>query len=198
VDLQSDAVPGTVEELLLVSKAAQHLPDRLVDDTAGDPRRNGFDARSLRLGHRPVDLLRVLPEVEHAFRELIADGIQVSLFIDPIQEQIAAAAALGVAMIELNTAAYSEAVPRGLKDWEKAFAQELDKVAEAAEEAAGQGLRVLAGHGLTYRNVPPISSIPEIEELNIGHNIVSRAVLVGMERAVREMLRAMNSELIYE
>jgi pyridoxine 5-phosphate synthase len=70
---------------------------------------------------------------------------------------------------------------------------ELAKVASAAQQAAGLGLNVLAGHGLTYRNVRAISSIPQIEELNIGHNIIARAVLTGMDRAVREMLQAMGS-----
>lgn len=98
-------------------------------------------------------------------------------------------------MVELNTAAYARAVPLGLKEWDASFEQELDKVIVAAEEAAGRGLRVLAGHGLTYRNVGPIASVPVIEELNIGHNIIARAVLVGMERAVREMLLAMQVDM---
>ena len=70
--------------------------------------------------------------------------------------------------------------------------QELAKVAAAAERAASHGMKVLAGHGLTYRNVSLISNVPEIEELNIGHNIVARAVLVGLDRAVREMREAIS------
>jgi pyridoxine 5-phosphate synthase len=69
--------------------------------------------------------------------------------------------------------------------------RELEKVAAAARQAAARHLKVLAGHGLTYRNVRPISDIAQIEELNIGHNLIARAALVGMERAVREMLAAM-------
>ena len=95
--------------------------------------------------------------------------------------------------MELNTAAYAEAVPKGLSEHEPGYRRELDKMVEASEFAASRGIRVLAGHGLTYRNVRPISQIPQVEELNIGHNIVARSTLVGMERAVREMLRAMNT-----
>jgi pyridoxine 5-phosphate synthase len=86
-----------------------------------------------------------------------------------------------VRTIEINTAKYSEA-----RRDEQAIA-EADKVAQAARAAAKLGIRVLAGHGLTYRNVRRIVQIPEIEELNIGHSIIARAALVGMERAVREM-----------
>jgi len=95
-------------------------------------------------------------------------------------------------MIEINTAAYAEAVPKGLKESDQAFQSELNKVMAAAQLAESTGLSVLAGHGLTYRNVGPVSAIPQVIELNIGHNIVARASLVGMERAVREMLEAMS------
>ena len=94
-------------------------------------------------------------------------------------------------MIEINTAAYAEAVPKGLKESDPEFQHELNKVIAAAQLAESAGLSVLAGHGLTYRNVGPVSDIPQIVELNIGHNIVARASLVGMELAVREMLEAM-------
>ena len=93
-------------------------------------------------------------------------------------------------MIEINTAAYAEAVPKGLKESDPEFQSELNKVIAAAQLAESAGLSVLAGHGLTYRNVGPISDIPQIVELNIGHNIVARASLVGMELAAREMLEA--------
>ena len=96
-------------------------------------------------------------------------------------------------MVELNTAAYAEAVPLGLDVRAEDFRRELETLRQAAELAQGLRLRVLAGHGLTYRNVGPVSRLPQVEELNIGHNIVARAVLVGMERAVREMLQAMNA-----
>jgi pyridoxine 5-phosphate synthase len=94
-------------------------------------------------------------------------------------------------MIEINTRAYSDSCPRSPDLAGTAVERELAAVVAAAERAAALGLKVLAGHGLTYRNVRRISDIPQIEELNIGHNIIARAALVGMDRAVREMLSAM-------
>ncbi len=126
-----------------------------------------------------------------SIRRLQKGGIQVSLFIDPKADQVDAAADLGATMIELNTRAYSEACPRSLDLAGPRLRRELAKVVEASERGAGKGLKILAGHGLTYRNVRPISDIADVAELNIGHNIVARSVLVGMERAVREMLSAM-------
>ncbi len=138
-----------------------------------------------------LDVLRNAARIESAVNTLSKVGIQVSLFIDPEPEIIAASAKMGVPMVELNTRAYSETCPRSPDLAGPAFAEELAKVAAAAGQAADLGLTVLAGHGLTYRSVRAISDIPQIVELNIGHNIISRAVLVGMERAVREMLEAM-------
>lgn len=126
-----------------------------------------------------------------AIETLTNGGIQVSLFIDPDQEQVDAAADLGALMIELNTRAFSEASPKSPDLAGPALSRELTKIVQASERGRKKGLKVLAGHGLTYRNVRMISDIPEIEELNIGHNIIARAALVGMERAVREMLQAM-------
>lgn len=139
-----------------------------------------------------LDLTRNQAEFRRQIARLKEAGIEVSIFIDPDDSQSAAARELGAGLIEINTAAYAEAVPKGLKESDPDFQAQLDKIRQAAVHAASLGLRVLAGHGLTYRNVRPVSSLPQIEELNIGHNIVSRAVLVGMESAVREMLRAMN------
>ncbi len=138
--------------------------------------------------------VKARPEsVRSAIRTLEGAGLEVSLFIDPDLEQLDAASRIGAGLVELNTAAYAEAVPKGLSEHEPGYRRELDKMVEASEFAASRGIRVLAGHGLTYRNVRPISRIPQVEELNIGHNIVARATLVGMERAVREMLSAMNA-----
>jgi len=131
-------------------------------------------------------------EISRAVEHLSTAGIEVSLFIDPEESQLISAAETGAGLIELNTAAYSEAVPKGLKDRANAFRAELEKIGSSANLGEELGLRVLAGHGLTYRNVYPISAIPQVEELNIGHNIVARAALVGMKRAVAEMLAAMN------
>ena len=108
-------------------------------------------------------------------------GITVSLFIDPKLEQVEKAREVGAQAIELNTGVYAEA------DGAPAAA-ELSRIAASARAAAGHGLEVLAGHGLNYFNVAGIAAIPEIVELNIGHSIVSRAALVGMDRAVRDMV----------
>lgn len=121
------------------------------------------------------------------------DGIKVSLFIDPDEKQIDRALEAGVPMVELNTSAYAEAVPAGLDPQDPEFIRCLAEIKRVSSYASEGGLRVLAGHGLTYRNVNPIASIPEMEELNIGHNIIARAALVGLRQAVREMLEAMNS-----
>jgi pyridoxine 5-phosphate synthase len=93
--------------------------------------------------------------------------------------------------VELNTRAYSETCPKSPDIGGAALERESRKVLDAARYGAAAGLRILAGHGLTYRNVRLVSDIPQIEELNIGHNIIARASLVGIERAVREMLEAM-------
>lgn len=112
-------------------------------------------------------------------------GIRVSIFIDPDREQIAAAAGLGVPLIEINTGTYAEA--KTDPDRERTLAS----VRTAAEHAVSLGLEVHAGHGLDYRNVGPIVAIPGISELSIGFAIVARSALVGIERAVREMLALM-------
>ncbi|MFM7674121.1 MAG: pyridoxine 5'-phosphate synthase, partial [Synechococcus sp.] len=107
-------------------------------------------------------------------------GIGVSLFVDPQPEQLQACAATGAHWVELHTGTYAEA----------AFAQqpaELARLIEATALARQLGLRVNAGHGLTYRNVEPVAAIEGMEELNIGHTIVARAVAVGLETAVRQM-----------
>jgi pyridoxine 5-phosphate synthase len=108
-------------------------------------------------------------------------GIIVSLFVDPDEKQIAAAKRSNADWVEIHTGAYANA--KNGKDRER----ELEKIAEAAKLAASLGLRVGAGHGLNYVNVQAVALLPEMEELNIGHSIISRATLVGLERAVREM-----------
>jgi len=108
--------------------------------------------------------------------------ISVSLFVDPDDRQIAASKKAGADWVEVHTGTYANA--RTDRD----RAREFDKIVEAAKLAASLGLRVGAGHGLNYVNVRPIARIAEVEELNIGHSIISRASLVGLERAVREMI----------
>jgi pyridoxine 5-phosphate synthase len=108
-------------------------------------------------------------------------GIVVSLFVDPDDKQIAAARKAGADCVEIHTGSYANARTEEDRD------REYEKIAEAATLAASLGLRVSAGHGLNYVNVEMIAAIPEVEELNIGHSIISRSALVGIDRAVREM-----------
>jgi len=119
-----------------------------------------------------------------AVQALRAADMTVSIFLDPDRAQIDAAAHIGADQIEINTAAYADA-----SETRKAEPTEAARrnVAEVAAHAHAAGLRVAAGHGLTYRNVQAMVDIPEIIELNIGHNIVARAAFVGLEQAVREM-----------
>ena len=140
-----------------------------------------------------LDVIRNAKQIAAAIERLKKAGLEVSVFIDPQLDQIERSSAVGAEMIEINTAAYAEAVPKGLKESDPGFQREIEKVRVAAHSADDLDLRVLAGHGLTYRNVRPISNIAEIIELNIGHNIIARATLVGMEQAVRAMLKAMGS-----
>lgn len=114
-------------------------------------------------------------------------GIPVSWFIDPDESQIKAAAETGAQLIELHTGRYAEAGDETTRE------RELAHLTQACDRALSLGLRINAGHGLTYRNVRPIACIPGMEELNIGHSIISRAVLVGLEQAVREMKSEMAS-----
>jgi pyridoxine 5-phosphate synthase len=124
--------------------------------------------------------------VAQTVKRLHDAGIEVSMFIDPDVRQIDVSQALGAVAVELQTARYSEA-----KTPEE-VARELDALRAAAAHARDRGLHVHAGHGLNYTNVQAIAGIRDMEELNIGHSIVSRAVLVGMERAVAEMKVAIN------
>jgi pyridoxine 5-phosphate synthase len=126
------------------------------------------------------------PGLRDAVQRLKLSGIDVSLFVDPDPEAVRAAAQLGSSTVELHTGDYCAV--RG-----EAAASELRRLVSCAELAASLGLKVAAGHGLDYPNVGPVSAIPQVEELNIGHAIVARAVLAGLERAVRDMLAAMGS-----
>jgi pyridoxine 5-phosphate synthase len=127
-----------------------------------------------------LDLRRPTPGLRETIRRLDEAGARVSLFIDPDPATLDAAKDLGVPAIELHTGRYAHT-------WREGDVA-LDQLRRAARHAADMGLFVHAGHGLTYRNVIPVAAIPEIEELNIGHSIVSRAVMAGMRTAVEEML----------
>ena len=120
-----------------------------------------------------------------AINQLAAARIRVSLFIDPDLHAIDRAAALGAPAIELHTGRYAHT-------WRRSD-RALDQLRRAARHGVKRGLAVHAGHGLTYDNVQPVSAIPEIEELNIGHTIVSNAVYWGLEEAVRRMRRLVDA-----
>jgi len=122
-----------------------------------------------------IDKMRVAVEC------LNQAGILVSLFIDADLRQIDAAVAVGAPYIEIHTGAYAEA------ESTQAQLAELERIKRAAAYAAGKGLKVNAGHGLTYHNVQPIAAIPEMHELNIGHAIIGRAVISGLADAVHDM-----------
>ncbi len=132
-----------------------------------------------------LDLVRHKRELEPTIRRLHAAGIRVSLFIDPAAQQVDAAVKLEAEMVELHTGALSNAYT------EKVEREELERLQEAATRAANFGLQVNAGHGINYRNIALIHKIPNLAELNIGHSIIARALIVGLENAVREMLGAM-------
>jgi pyridoxine 5-phosphate synthase len=127
-----------------------------------------------------LDLRRPNPRLRETIRRLDEAGARVSLFIDPDTAALDAAKDLGVPAVELHTGRYAQT-------WRESDAA-LDELRRAARHAADMGLFVHAGHGLTYRNVAAVAAIPEIEELNIGHSVVSRAVMAGMRTAVEEML----------
>jgi len=127
-----------------------------------------------------LDLLAHRAKVEEAVERLQGRGIHVSLFIDPQKEQIECAKAVGARAVEIHTGRYCDAAGAGRE-------KELQAVVAAARLAHSLGLEVHGGHGLNYANVLPIAGIAEMVELNIGHSIIARAVIVGIEQAVREM-----------
>lgn len=127
-----------------------------------------------------LDVISRKAKIKEAVERLQGCGIHVSLFIDPKHAQIETAKEVGAHAIEIHTGSYCNAVG-------PARAKALEAIAGAARLARGLGLEVHGGHGLNYDNVLPIARIPEIVELNIGHSIIARAVIVGIERAVREM-----------
>jgi pyridoxine 5-phosphate synthase len=132
-----------------------------------------------------LDVVANKRELASTVQRLRALGIRVSLFIDPETEQVDTAAEIGADMIELHTGRLANAFT------EKIERQELSRLCACAEAAAELKLQVNAGHGINYRNIALIHEIPHLTELNIGHAIISRAVLAGLENAVREMLTLM-------
>jgi pyridoxine 5-phosphate synthase len=143
-----------------------------------------------------LDVRANLSIVRAAVHRLRAGGIISSLFIDPEPQQIEAAREAGAQQVELCTSEYAEATlgaRAAHNEGAMRAAHELRRLREAATLAMQYGLRVAAGHGLTYRNVGAVGRIEEITEFNIGHNIISRAIFTGLERAVVEMRAAISS-----
>ena len=136
-----------------------------------------------------LDVVANEKNLEQAVTQLRAQHIHVSMFIDPEASQVRASQKVGANMIELHTGHFSRAFHAGMGD--ESWIGERARLVDATALGRRYGLRVNAGHGLDYQNVAYVSSIEGLEELNIGHSLVGRAVLVGMERAVREMIEAM-------
>ncbi len=140
-----------------------------------------------------LDVVKNFDAVKSAIDKLRAAEIFVSIFIDPVNEQLDAAAKAGAQQIEICTAEYAELTLSSRAahgDGLRKAAAEVDRIRSAAEHASRLGMMVAAGHGLTYRNIGALAAIPEITEFNIGHNIISRSVFVGLNQAVREMIEA--------
>lgn len=129
-----------------------------------------------------LNVVHEFSKVKEAVEALRKEGIIVSIFVDPDEEQIRASSEVGAQLVELHTGRYANTTD------EDAIGYELAKLANAKDLAIGLGLKVAAGHGLNYKNVKPVAQIPGIGELNIGHAIISRAIFSGLEQAVREMI----------
>src|SRR5216117_2444853 len=132
-----------------------------------------------------LDVIAHRKELQPSVKRLQLAGIRVSLFIDPTLEQVDAAAELGVEMVELHTGKLANAFT------EKIQKEELEQLRAAARAASESHMQVNAGHGINYKNIGLVNQIPCLTELNIGHSIISRAMWVGLENAVKEMLAAM-------
>jgi pyridoxine 5-phosphate synthase len=140
-----------------------------------------------------LDVVGNFETVKSVVERLKEAGIFVSIFIDPDLEQIEAASGVGAQQVELCTAEYAELTLSSRAahgEGAQKAAAETGRIATAAAHAKKQGLIVAAGHGLTYRNIAALAAIPDISEFNIGHNIISRSVFVGLNQAVREMIEA--------
>lgn len=136
-----------------------------------------------------LDCVKYRKQLAEIVKRMHKKGILVSTFITPDEEQIIASAEIGCDAIELHTGMYANAKT------DKAIEKTLNALRDGRDIAMTSGLVVHAGHGLTYRNIAPVAKIEGICEFNIGHSIISRAVLVGLKQATKEMLRAINSKL---
>ncbi|HLX60226.1 MAG TPA: pyridoxine 5'-phosphate synthase [Planctomycetota bacterium] len=137
-----------------------------------------------------LDVVGNLKRIKETVEKLNDANIVVSLFVDPTGDQIRASAETGTTFIELHTGRYANACDSARNvpvQGESRIVEELEYLQLACTEAPKLGLRVNAGHGLNYRNVQPVAALPNIEELNIGHAIIARAIFTGLREAVREM-----------
>ncbi len=145
-----------------------------------------------------LDVVRHFEAIKAVAGSLKEAGIFVSIFLDPDLEQIEAASGVGAQQVELCTAEYAEMTLSSRAahgEGAQKAASEISRIAQAAARAKELDLIVAAGHGLTYRNIGALAAIPEISEFNIGHNIISRSVFVGLSKAVREMIDAIDRGL---
>lgn len=171
----------TVQVKLNLEMAADEEVTRIALDVRPDQATLVPERREEVTTEGGLDVVAQRDRVAACIERLKAAGIEVSLFVDPVEEQIAVARDLNADAVELHTGRYADA--RTTAD----RLAELQTLKSAARAALDLGLTLHMGHGLTYRNVRPIARIPGVSELNIGHSIVARAVMVGFERAVREM-----------
>lgn len=168
----------------MIAIAAKTLPDAvsLVPENPGEVTTEGG-----------LDVIANFDKVRPAVEQLKSAGIFVSIFIDPVVEQLDAAKRAGADQVELCTGEYAEltlSARAAHGSGRQKANHEIIRIDKAAKHAASLGMIVAAGHGLTYRNVGQLAAIPEITEFNIGHNIISRAVFVGLNQAVKEMIDA--------
>jgi pyridoxine 5-phosphate synthase len=187
IDTHLNLEMATTEEMVRIASEIKPTTATLVPERPDEiTTEGGLDV----IGHEAE--IRVV--IEH----LRSAGVMVSIFLDPVLDQIEAACRVGAGQIEICTARYAELTnpTRHVEPAarEQEVAQEVHRVAECAGLAGRSGLQVAAGHGLSYRNVRRIAEIDPMEELNIGHSIVSRAALLGMERSVADMIEAMGRQ----
>ena len=157
----------------MVEKALSLLPDQVT--LVPEKREELTTEGGLSVRGKEKELFSVVGELQRM-------GVTVSLFVDPVEEEIRASLETGARAVELHTGEYAESFLKG------GFEEELERLVNAVEVAKKLGLAVHAGHGLTYQNAGRVAEIAGIEELNIGHTIIARAVFLGLERAVKDMI----------
>jgi pyridoxine 5-phosphate synthase len=168
---------ATTEEML--DTAIEVHPDlcTLVPERAGEITTEGG-----------LDVASQKGELRGNIKRLHKAGLTVSIFVDPEVRQLEAAKEVGADAVELHTGPYAEAAPGEAVEWE------FKRLLTAAEHAGGLGLEVRAGHSLNFRNLSRIAALPNLVEVSIGHNVVARSVVIGLERAVRELLAILNKQ----